>query len=105
MAAQLAGAASLRIKFDHLAGLEGLHLSGGTRDCPAAHVDLEVRLGEQLAVGVPCCPWFGHDLSTSGDHVRNECAVDVRPINGQLAYDAPLPIDVGLEFGHRLLLW
>jgi hypothetical protein len=83
--AQGATGARFGIELHDGAGLESLDHTGGTTNRVRPHVDVEVGLGEELAVARN--PGLADHFAASFEHVLNKGAADVAAINMQLGDD------------------
>jgi Glycosyl transferases group 1 len=102
LGSQPASRTRLRVKFHVSAKVDGLDLASRTGDGPVAHVDLEIGLGEELAVARD--PRLANDIPAIGEHVTDDRTGDVAAVDVHLGNPSALPFKIGFENGRCHLL-
>jgi hypothetical protein len=97
LGSQAASCARLRVEFHVSAKVDALDLAGRTGDGPVAHVDLEICLGEKLAVAWN--PRLADDVTAVDEHVTDHRAGDVAAVDVHLGNPPALPFKIGFENG------
>ena len=95
LTAQRTVIAEVGIKLDDRTERDRLHLAVGALDRAVPQVQPKRRFGKQLAI--VRLPWFADDLAAPGEHLVDECAVDVPTIDQQLVDREGLPCQVRLQ--------
>jgi hypothetical protein len=84
LSAELARAAGIGVELDDMPGFKVFSLTGRACDCVATHVELEVRLLEEVGLLAAHEPRLADDLNGCGPRIRHERAVDVSAVDVEL---------------------